>query len=93
MNETLDKSLQLKKIEPIKQEIKEDIFTLSHGDIILQWPDCFTEEEYQDVEKWLDLIKKKLKRYVMPLMCIDTVDTKTSMKLKDAFEKISKIGV
>jgi len=49
---------------PMSPSSHQDVFTLSSGDVVLQWPSRLTKEEYEDTEGWLDLIKRKLKRAV-----------------------------
>jgi hypothetical protein len=56
---------QTKKNRKKMPGTKEDVFTLSHGDVVLQWPDTLTQDEYDDTTGWLDLIKRKLKRSVV----------------------------
>ena len=43
---------------------KEDIYTLGSGDAVLQWPNTITAEEYEELEDWLGLMLKKMKRSI-----------------------------
>lgn len=43
---------------------KQDVFTLNSGDVTLRWPSSLTEEEFEDLSAWLDLMQKKVKRSV-----------------------------
>lgn len=43
---------------------KEDVFDLSRGAIVVQWPDSLTEDECRDVEDWLPILLRKIKRCV-----------------------------
>jgi hypothetical protein len=53
----------LKRPTP-KPGMRNDVFTLDEGEVILQWPDHMSPESYEDFEAWLDLIAKKAKRSV-----------------------------
>jgi hypothetical protein len=44
---------------------KEDVSTLSSGDALLQWPERITPDEYEDLEGWLQLMLRKLKRSIV----------------------------
>jgi len=44
---------------------KEDVYTLSSGDAVLQWPERITQEEFDELGDWLDLMRRKLKRSVV----------------------------
>ena len=43
----------------------EDVYTLATGDVVLQWPDRITPEEAEDLDDWLEIMKRKLKRSVV----------------------------
>lgn len=44
--------------------MKEDIFSLDEGAVLLQWPERLSEASAQDLQDWLDLIGGKIKRAV-----------------------------
>ena len=44
---------------------KEDVYTLATGYVVLQWPDRITPEEAEDLDDWLEIMKRKLKRSVV----------------------------
>lgn len=44
---------------------KEDVYTLSAGDVVLQWPSNILPEEFIDVDDWLKLMRRKMKRSVV----------------------------
>jgi hypothetical protein len=52
---------------------KEDVFTLASGDAVLQWPERITSDEYEDLEGWLQLMLRKLKRSVVATSAEDGV--------------------
>lgn len=44
--------------------MKEDVFTLQEGDVVIQWPDHLSRESYEDLEAWTQLILRKIKRHI-----------------------------
>ncbi len=44
--------------------MKQDTYTLDEGDVVLQWPARLSQESYEDLKDWLDLIARKMKRAV-----------------------------
>ena len=42
--------------------MKQDTFTLSEGDVVLQWPSGLSKESAEDIEDWLMLVLRKIKR-------------------------------
>lgn len=44
--------------------LNEDVFTLEQGTVTIKWPKVLSEASYQDLEDWLELIKRKAKRAV-----------------------------
>jgi hypothetical protein len=54
------------KLFPPSVGMNQDIYTLSGGNaaLILQWPTSMTTDDIEDVELWLDMMKRKLKRAV-----------------------------
>jgi hypothetical protein len=45
--------------------MKEDTFTLDEGDVVLQWPERLSQESYEDLESWMHLQLRKIKRRVV----------------------------
>lgn len=41
---------------------KEDVFSLDEGSVVLQWPERLSKISAQDLEDWLALIGRKIKR-------------------------------
>lgn len=44
--------------------IREDIFSMAEGDVVLQWPSRLTQESFNDFQDWLKLIERKAQRAV-----------------------------
>jgi hypothetical protein len=44
--------------------MNQDVFTLEEGDVMIQWPKALSAASYQDLEDWLELIKRKAKRAI-----------------------------
>lgn len=47
---------------PPAQGFKQDVFSLSEGDVVLRWPEGLTKESYEDLKDWLDIMQKKIAR-------------------------------
>lgn len=47
-----------------KSGMKQDVFSLREGNVVLQWPDGLSAESYQDLEDWTKLLLRKIKRGV-----------------------------
>lgn len=45
-------------------QVRQDTFTLDHGQVVLQWPSQLTEENYEDLKDWLELQLRKIRRSV-----------------------------
>ena len=45
--------------------MKEDIFTLDEGEVVLQWPERLSKESFEDLETWMGLQLRKIKRRVV----------------------------
>lgn len=44
--------------------MKEDVFSLKEGDVVLQWPERISAESFQDLEDWTKLLLRKIKRSI-----------------------------
>ena len=45
---------------------KQEVFVLSGGSIVVQWPDSMSAEDFQDIADWLPILERKIKRCVVP---------------------------
>ncbi len=45
--------------------MKEDVFTLMEGDVVLQWPESLSVESFEDLEAWTKLILRKIQRHII----------------------------
>ncbi|SRR6266516_2135896 len=53
------------KTPPAKVAMNQDVYTLpGGGGLVLQWPASMTTDDLEDVELWLEMMKRKLKRIV-----------------------------
>jgi hypothetical protein len=50
--------------KPAPASVKQDVFTTDAGEVVVRWPDFLTAEEFSDIEGWLDMLKRKIKRSV-----------------------------
>jgi hypothetical protein len=48
----------------VQSGTKQDVYTLSAGDAVLQWPETISMAEYDELGEWLELMKRKLRRSV-----------------------------
>lgn len=53
-----------KQRQPAKPGMKEDVFTLAEGDVVLQWPERLSMESFADLESWVGIMLRKIKRNV-----------------------------
>lgn len=44
--------------------MKEDIYSLVEGDVILQWPEQLSYESFEELEAWMKLMLRKLQRRI-----------------------------
>jgi len=42
--------------------MRQDVFSLTEGEVVLSWPTPLSEESISDLEVWLELIKRKISR-------------------------------
>jgi hypothetical protein len=62
--EDRSKERQPPKRQELKPGMKEDVFSLSEGNVTLQWPETLSADSYQDLEDWTKLLLRKIKRSV-----------------------------
>lgn len=44
--------------------MKEDVFALTEGDVVLQWPELLSRESFDDLKAWADIVLRKIERRV-----------------------------
>lgn len=44
------------------EAVRQEIFTVEEGEVIVAWPKELTLEGYQDVEDWMQIVLRKMKR-------------------------------
>lgn len=44
--------------------MKEDVYTLVEGDVVLQWPEQLSYESFQELDAWMKLMLHKLQRRI-----------------------------
>lgn len=52
------------QLPPIRPGVKQDVFTLSEGEVVLRWPASLSQASFEDFEAWIDLMKRKIQRAV-----------------------------
>lgn len=48
----------------LKSGVKEDVFTLDEGEVVLQWPERLSKASFEDLEGWMQIQLRKIKRHV-----------------------------
>jgi hypothetical protein len=51
--------------------VRQDIFSLPEGQVTIQWPATMSDESYQDLADWLDILKRKIGRSVRVLVATE----------------------
>lgn len=46
-------------------ETRQDIFSLTEGQVTIEWPTSLSPESYEDVADWLEIVKRKIGRSVV----------------------------
>ena len=54
-----------RKRNKVKPGMNEDAFTMKEGTVVLQWPDRLSQESYEDLEAWAQLVLRKVKRHIV----------------------------
>ncbi|MEM7216686.1 MAG: hypothetical protein AAF423_14200 [Pseudomonadota bacterium] len=44
----------------VRPGMKEDVYTLPEGDVVLQWPEQLSQESYDQIEMWSKLMLRKI---------------------------------
>ena len=44
--------------------MKEDVFALAEGDVVLQWPESLSQESFKDLKAWADIVLRKIEREI-----------------------------
>ncbi len=50
-------------VEPGK-DMKQSVFPLNEGDVVLQWPAAISQESYEDFKVWLDLMARRVEHSI-----------------------------
>lgn len=44
---------------------KQEVFVLSGGSVVVQWPDSMSADDFQDIADWLPILERKIKRSIV----------------------------
>jgi hypothetical protein len=44
------------------ENMREDVFSLSEGEVVLRWPTPLSAESIQDLKDWLKIVERKISR-------------------------------
>jgi hypothetical protein len=61
---TMAEAQQAAGVAPIRNEVRQDVFSLTEGPVTIQWPATLSAESFQDLGDWLDIVKRKIGRSV-----------------------------
>jgi hypothetical protein len=50
----------------INKPVHEDVFSLSEGRVVIQWPSPLSAESIQDLKDWLKIVERKIARSIAP---------------------------
>ncbi len=53
-------------VPPKAAGMRQEIFSLAEGDVMIQWPERMSEDSFQDFTDWLTILQRKIKRSVAP---------------------------
>jgi hypothetical protein len=45
---------------------RQDVFSLSEGPVVLNWPAALSKDSFDDLSAWLDIVKRKIGRSIKP---------------------------
>jgi hypothetical protein len=51
--------------QPPNKHMKEDVFSLSEGRVVIQWPTPLSADSIQDLKDWLKIVERKIARSVV----------------------------
>lgn len=54
--------------------MKEDVFSLDEGSVVLTWPERISKTSAQDLKDWLALVARKIERAADPAMALAEQD-------------------
>jgi len=43
-------------------KMRQDVFSLTEGEAVIRWPTPLSADSIADLDEWLDLVKRKIKR-------------------------------
>lgn len=49
-------------IRPAERDVRQDVFTVEEGEVVMSWPVVLSVESCEDIEDWLNLLLRKMKR-------------------------------
>lgn len=50
------------RVAPEGPAMRQDVFSIEEGAVTIQWPAALSKESLQDIEDWLEIIKRKIAR-------------------------------
>lgn len=69
----------LARVEPRKNvqgaTMRQEVFSLTEGEVVLNWPSPLSPTSIQDLEDWLELVKRKISRSI-PVVNVEDDEAK-----------------
>ena len=59
--------------------MRQDTFTLDDADVTMRWPERLSKASYEDIQAWLEIMRRKMKRAISTPDSAEGVARKSSM--------------
>lgn len=66
-------------------KMRQDVFSLAEGEAVIHWPTPLSDDSIRDLEDWLELVKRKIKRSAVEVSTqqIETPPGQRQVRLED----------
>ncbi len=64
-------------------KMRQDVCSLTEGEAVIHWPTPLSADSIADLEGWLDLVKRKIKRSASESVNVSELEPKRSIRLSD----------
>ncbi len=55
--------------------MKQDVFSLAEGEVVLSWPTPLSADSIEDLKAWLKIMERKITRTAAPADSTDAAET------------------
>jgi hypothetical protein len=56
-------------------KMRQDVFSLAEGEAVIHWPTPLSDDSIRDLEDWLELVKRKIKRSAAEVSTQQQIET------------------